>query len=85
MSAAPGSVWRKRWHLGERAGRPVLAHWRVWRLPEESTFPEQFALLISVAFETPLEHSRGGTEQAVGDLVLELDKDVWAGDWSIPL
>lgn len=28
----------------------------------------------------PLEHSSGETEQAVGDVVLELNKDVLAGD-----
>lgn len=86
LLVARGSVWRKRWHRGERAGRPVPAHWRVWRPPEETDISgEQFALLISVTFGMPLEHSRGGTEQAVGDLVLELNKEVLAGDRSIPL
>lgn len=70
-----GSVWRKRWHLSERAGQPE----------EADISGEQFALLISVSFGMPLEHSRGGTEQAVGDLVLELNKEVLAGDRSIPL
>lgn len=33
----------------------------------------------------PLEHSSEGVEQAVGYIVLELNRDVWAGDMGISL
>lgn len=50
------------------------------------TFSEaQFVLLIFVTFRMPSEHSSGYVEQAVADLVLELNKDVLAGDGGISL